>query len=62
MQPTGRIKKIKGFEGKVDYHVHDKTLCNWWEICNNVVSRTTIKKMIKDEIEDELIIIDEQED
>lgn len=59
-QPTGRIKRIKGFEGKIDYHVRDKDLCNWWENANEVVPRTTIKKIIKDEIEQEILEEDEE--
>jgi len=53
-RPNGRIKKIKGFEGKVDYHIRDKELVNWWENSNNIVPRTTLKKIVKDEIEEEL--------
>jgi len=53
-RPNGRIKKIKGFEGKVDYHPKQGYI-NWWEDeMNNIVPRTTLKKITKDEIEEEL--------
>lgn len=43
MNPYGRVRKIKGFKGKVG---------TWWQIFSEKnYSRTTIKKMWKDESE-----------
>lgn len=52
MKPYGRIKNKK-FPSKTDHHIHEnnKKIKNWWEAEDNLVSRTTIKSIIKKEIE-----------
>lgn len=57
MKPNGRVKNIKGNNSKVDYHIHEKNrkIGNWWEDYDNIVCRTTLKNMIKKDIEKEII-------
>lgn len=51
MKPYGRIKNKK-FRSKTDHHIHEnnRKIKNWWET-EDTVSRTTIKSIIKKEIE-----------
>lgn len=52
MQPMGR-KKIR-FPSKIDYHIHEKSVINWWEDViqpSKKSERQKQKKEIKKELE-----------
>ena len=56
MKPYGRYGFVHGGNSwKIDYHLHDKNhrkIGSWWEeFSSNSLSRTTIKKLWKQEIE-----------
>lgn len=38
MKPYGRTSNVKGFKGKIDYHIHIKNrkIGSWWEDYNGV--------------------------
>lgn len=48
MKPYLRNKKIKGFVGKKNYHIHinNKKIGNWWEDFNTFESRRSHKQKI----------------
>ena len=54
MKPYGRIKNIK-FASKTDGHYkeNNRKIKNWWEAQDNIVPRTTIKQIVKKEIQNE---------
>ena len=57
MKPFGRMKKISGGNSwKRDYHLHEKgrKLLNWWENIANCVTRTSMRKLLNIEINNEL--------
>ena len=54
MRPYGRVRNTKGFRGKIDHHLHKKNrkVGSWWEdYSEKNYSRTTIKRMWKNESE-----------
>ncbi len=58
MKPYNLVKSIKGFIGKVDYHIHKNghRIKNWWEgEYDGTVSRGAVNQQIKKEIESEII-------
>lgn len=56
MKPYGRSKKVKGWNGKIDYHIHsnNRKLGSWWEGICNYFTRGRIKQITKKEISNEL--------
>ena len=55
MKPYGREKKLQGHgKWKVDYHIHQKGLVNWWEnICQNL-TRGRIKQLVNKQIKEDI--------
>jgi hypothetical protein len=53
MKPYGRIKKIKGRRWKRDVHP-PRGWINWWENMCGYVSRSTLRKIWKQEINEEI--------
>lgn len=63
MKPYGREKKVNGSSHKYgshwkkDYHVHDRNhrkVESWWEEICDYLSRTSIKGLVKKQIDDEI--------
>ena len=53
MKPYGQVKKLPASgDWKKDYHIYEgnKRLKNWWEDMCCLRPRTTIKKLVNDEI------------
>lgn len=57
MKPYGRLKFVTGGNSwKIDYHMHQngRKLLNWWKDICSPLPRTTLKKLWKKQITDEL--------
>lgn len=65
MKPFGRMKKISGGNSwKRDYHLHKngRKLLNWWEDIATCMTRTSMKKLLNIEIDNEILELYEKQD
>ena len=55
MKPFGREKTVKGGKPwKIDHHIHEKGLVNWWENMCDLLTRSRMKQISKKQIDKEI--------